>query len=169
MNPPDRGSVQRPDRIMLDADAREFLKHGQVAHVATICNDGGPYVIPLVYVYEGGNHLYLHTGAIRMSQFLDNVKREPRICLEISEMGPLQPGKRYACNSALVYTSVVAYGDTTIVEDEKTKIWFFDRLLEKYGNPEWSFEPGYPALQKIVLYEVELGILTGKRSEGLRH
>ncbi len=49
------------------------------------------------------------------------------------------------------------------------KTWFFDRLLEKYGDPSWSFEPGYPLLDRILLYEVRIEILTGKRSEGLYH
>ncbi len=77
-------------------------------------------------------------------------------------------GKPYACNSALVYTSVVAFGHVRIVEDDETETWFFDRLLEKYSDPS-LFEPGYPYLDRIVLYEMTIEILTGKRSQGLRH
>ena len=45
----------------------------------------------------------------------------------------------------------------------------FDRFLAKYGQPDWTFEPGYPRIDHIVLYEQKLGIVTGKRSEGLYH
>jgi hypothetical protein len=54
-------------------------------------------------------------------------------------------GRRFACNSALVYT------------------------LEKYGQSDWTFEPGYPHLDRIVLYEQQIEVLTGKHSEGLYH
>lgn len=163
-----RGIVQRK-RVMSDEAAREFLKIGQVAHVGTVCEDGWPYVLPLAYVYEGGPNLYFHTGNIRLSLVRENLKMKPQVCLEVSEKGDLHPGKQYACQSALVYTSVVAYGTVTEIEDESKKSWFFDRLLEKHGEPEWTFDPGYPLIDKIALYEMKLEIVTGKDSQGLRH
>ncbi|GBD17594.1 hypothetical protein HRbin27_00076 [bacterium HR27] len=162
-----RGRVRRVKRLMADAEARRWLQQRQVLHVATAGPDGWPYVIPLVFYYPGGETLYFHTGA-QEGHFLSNIRRDPRVCVEAAEMGPLHPGKPYACNSALVYTSVVAFGHVRIVEDDETKTWFFDRLLEKYSDPS-LFESGYPYLDRIVLYEMTIEILTGKRSEGLRH
>jgi nitroimidazol reductase NimA-like FMN-containing flavoprotein (pyridoxamine 5'-phosphate oxidase superfamily) len=121
-----------------------------------------------LFVYEGGDLLYLHTGA-HQGHFLRNVQATPRICLEVSEIGPLHPGKPYACNSALVYTSVVAFGPVRIEEAAERKSRFFDRLLAKCGPPEAEFEPGYPLLDRIILYEMRLEVVTGKRSLGLRH
>lgn len=163
-----RGRMRRHKRQMPDEEARAFLRERKVAHVATVDPDGWPYVIPLVYIYEGGDTLYLHTGNAP-GHFLHNIRHNPRVCIEVSEMGPLHPGQPDACNSALVYTSVVAFGTVRVVEDTAMKTWFFDRLLEKYGDPSWSFEPGYPLLDRILLYEVRIEILTGKRSEGLYH
>jgi hypothetical protein len=51
----------------------------------------------------------------------------------------------------------------------ESKRWFFDQILAKYGNPEWTFAPGYPLLDRIVLYEQQIEILTGKQSTGLNH
>jgi hypothetical protein len=56
-----------------------------------------------------------------------------------------------------------------LIEDGKMKEWFFDRLLAKYGEPGWVFEPGYPLLNRIILYELEVEVLTGKNSHGLGH
>ncbi|HXF69488.1 MAG TPA: hypothetical protein VNK89_06750 [Thermoflexus sp.] len=55
------------------------------------------------------------------------------------------------------------------VGDAAMKTGFFDRRREQYGDPSWTFEPGYPLLDRILLYEVQIEILTGKRSEGLYH
>lgn len=68
-----------------------------------------------------------------------------------------------------MYTSVIAFGTVRLVEEEEVKTWFFDKLLEKYDEPTWTFEPGYPVLDRIVLYEMQIELLTGKRGEGLRH
>ena len=39
----------------------------------------------------------------------------------------------------------------------------------RYGDPSFKFEPGYPLIDNIILYEQKIEILTGKRSEGLYH
>lgn len=163
-----RGQMHRIKRQMADEAARAFLRTQKVAHVGTIDREGWPYVVPLIYIYEGGEVLYLHTGD-HEGHFLQNVRYQPRICVEVAEMGPVHRGHPFACNSALVYTSVVVFGSVRIVDDRERKVWFFDRVLEKYGEPDWTFVPGYPHLDRIVLYEQRIEILTGKRSEGLAH
>ncbi|MEH7345634.1 pyridoxamine 5'-phosphate oxidase family protein [Bacillus sp. JJ1532] len=164
-----RGLIHNKKREMTEESAYHFLKMGKVAHVATVGEDGFPYVIPFVYVYEDGNKLYLHIGNLWESHFWTNIKKNPQICIEVSEMGDVHPGKKFACQSALVYTSVVLFGIIKHIEDDKQKEWFYDRLMEKYGDPEWTFEKGYPALSKTELFEVQIDKITGKLSEGLNH
>lgn len=165
-----RGHVVNKKREIDAEDAYQFLKEAQVAHVATVGEDGYPYVIPLVYVYEEGNKLYVHIGNLRESHFWTNVKTNSKVSVEVSEMGAVHPGKKYACHSALVYTSVVLFGKIKRIEEDTKKEWFFDRLWEKYGDPEWTFEKdGYPALPKIELFEIDIERITGKLNEGFRH
>lgn len=163
-----RGQMYRSKRLMPDAPMREFLRTHKVAHVGTVDPQGWPYVIPLVYIYEDGNLLYLHTGN-HQGHFLTNVQRNPRICVEVGEIGPVHRGKPYACNSALVYSSVIVFGGVRIIDDREKKSWFFDRLIAKYGEAGWTFEPGYPQINRIILYEQKMEVLTGKHSEGLYH
>ncbi len=166
-----RGRMHRAKRQMSDADAREFLRRQKTAHVGTVDAHGWPYVVPLVYIYEGGDRLYVHTGD-HQGHFLSNIKVNPRMCVEVSEIGPLHAGKPYACDSALVYTSVMTFGPVQILhglEAREKKTWFLDRLLEKIADPSVRFEPGYPLIDRIILYEQTIEILTGKRSEGLYH
>jgi uncharacterized protein len=163
-----RGRMTRATRQMSDGDARTFLRTQKIAHVGSVDERGWPYVVPLIYIYEGGDRLYLHTGD-RDGHFLNNVRRNPRICVTVGEIGALQPGKPYLCNASLAYGSVVAFGEVTILEDREKKTWFFDRLLEKYGDPSLTFEPGYPQLDRIILYEQNLEIVTGKGSSGPGH
>jgi nitroimidazol reductase NimA-like FMN-containing flavoprotein (pyridoxamine 5'-phosphate oxidase superfamily) len=153
---------------MSETDSREFLRAQTVAHVATVDAAGWPYVVPLIYIYEGSDRLYLHTGDHR-GHFLRNVQHEPRICVEVAEIGLVHRGQPFACNSALVFTSVVVFGTVRTLEDRAKKSWFFDRILAKYGQPDWTFTPGYPLLDRIILYEQQMETVTGKRSDGLYH
>lgn len=164
-----RGRMFRAKRQMSDEAARAFLRAQRIAHVGTVDANGWPYVVPLTYVYEGGDLLYVHTGA-HQGHFLTNLERDGRMCVEVSEIGPLHAGKRFACDSALVYTSVITFGTVRIVRgDREKKAWFLDRLLAKHGDSSMKFEPGYPLIDNIIVYEQKIEIVTGKRSEGLRH
>jgi nitroimidazol reductase NimA-like FMN-containing flavoprotein (pyridoxamine 5'-phosphate oxidase superfamily) len=167
-----RGQMVRSDRQMPDRDTREFLRQHSVAHVGTSDASGWPYVVALMYVYEEGNQLYLHTGP-HQGHFLANIRANPRVCIHVDEPGSMQRGQPSPCNSALVYKSAVAYGEVRVLEgagvDEK-KAWFFDRLLERLKEPMAAYErPGYPMLDRIILFEVALEIVTGKLNVGLHH
>jgi hypothetical protein len=168
-----RGRMVRSDRQMSDEDTREYLRQHCVAHVGTTDASGWPYVVPLMYVYEGGELLYLHTGP-HQGHFLANVRETGRICLQLDESGPWHRNQPTAFDSSLVYKSVIVFGKVRVMQDPgltEKKVWFFDRLLERLHDNRSNYEKPYPAamLERIHLYEVELEIVTGKRNVVLGH
>jgi nitroimidazol reductase NimA-like FMN-containing flavoprotein (pyridoxamine 5'-phosphate oxidase superfamily) len=60
---------------MGDGDALGFLRSQKVAHVGTVDEAGWPYVIPLIYIYEGDERLYLHTGELVLRSSSRKVRR----------------------------------------------------------------------------------------------
>jgi len=166
-----RGQMTRKDRQMSDADAREFLRAHAMANVGTNDEKGWPYVVPLMYVYEEGERLFLHTGA-RGGHFLSNIRQNPKICVTVSAAGELQQGSPSPCNSALVYKSAIVFGRVGICDGadiDERKSWFFDRLLERLGDSRENYSAGYTMLNHIILYEVTIEMLTGKINVGLHH
>lgn len=166
-----RGSMTRADRQMPDAEARNFLRRHAVAHVGTSDAAAWPYVVPLMYVYEEGERLYLHTGG-RGGHFLANIGENPRICISVSEPGSMQPGAPSPCNSALVYKSAIVFGTVKVCDGanlDEQKTWFFDQLLVRLGDSRENYAAGYTMLKQITLYEVAMEILTGKVNVGLHH
>lgn len=164
-----RGKMTRSDRQMSDAQARAFLREHAVAHVGTNDAEGWPYVVPLMYVYEEADRLYLHTGA-RGGHFRSNVDDLTKICVTVSAPSEWQRGAPSAFDSSLVYKSVVVFGAVRVCEGsdlDERKTWFLDRLLERLGDSRTNYASGYPMLKQIVLYEVGIEILTGKINMGL--
>lgn len=64
---------------------------------------------------------------------------------------------------------MIVFGAVRIIDDRTLKTCFFDRIMAKYGEEGWTFEPGYPQLNRIILCEQRIEILTGKHSAGLYH
>ena len=163
----------RSDRQMSDQDTREYLRQQCFAHVGTSDASGWPYVVPLMYVYEEGNHLYLHTGP-HQGHFLANVRENSRICIQVNESGPWHRGQPTAFDSSLLYKSAIVFGRVRILQGSavrQKKVWFFDRLLQRLNDHSSNYEKPYPEkmLESIILFEVEFEILTGKRNVVLRH
>jgi len=163
----------RSDRRMSDEDTRSYLRQHCVAHVGTSDVSGWPYVVPLMYVYEGGDLLYLHTGP-HQGHFLANIRENVRICLQLDESGPWHRNQPTAFDSSLVYKSVIVFGKVRVMQGPDSvekKTWFFDRLLERLKDDKSNYEKPYPSgmLNRIILFEVEIEIVTGKRNVVLRH
>jgi nitroimidazol reductase NimA-like FMN-containing flavoprotein (pyridoxamine 5'-phosphate oxidase superfamily) len=144
--PDPRGHMHRRQRLMPDIDSRKFVKVQKVAHVGTVDAAGWPYVLPLIYIYEGSDRIYFHTGNHR-GHLLRNIDHDPRVCLEVAEMGAVHQGQPFACNSALVFTTVIVLVRFARARDNRAKkTWFFDQILSKYGRSNWTFSAGYPLL-----------------------
>ena len=166
-----RGRMTRSDRQMSDADARAFLREHAVASVGTVDSAGWPYVVPLMYVYEEGDKLFLHTGA-RGGHFFSNIAESAKICIAVGEPGPMHQGAPSPCNGSLVYKRAIVFGRVRVCDGprlEEQKTWFFDRLLERLGDARANYATGYTMLKQITLYEVAIEILTGKINVGLHH
>jgi hypothetical protein len=159
----------RAKRQMSEPDARQFLSKQRIANIGTVDDNGWPYVVPLAFIYESGDELWFHSGW-HEGHLFHNLKQNPRLCLEVSGIGNLTPVKDgYACDSSLLYSSVIVFGTSEVIEDKERKTWFFDRMVEKYGDPSLEFKPGYPMLDKIILFRMAIEIMTGKENGGMGH
>lgn len=166
-----RGAMVRAKRQMPEAETRAWLQTQRIAHVGTVDGNRWPYVVPLAYVYLGGDILWVHTGA-HQGHFLTNLESNPRVCVTVSEIGGMETNGQYLCDGSQLYRSVVVFGTAEIVRnDDEKKKWFFDRLRERYVPPEVSagLSPEYPDIGKIIVYEIAIEKMTGKRSSGVGH
>ena len=64
-----RGHMHRANRLLPDEEARAFLRTQKVAHVATVGVDGWPYVVPLIYIYEGGQRLFVQPWCTSIAEW----------------------------------------------------------------------------------------------------
>ncbi len=164
----------RSNRQTPDADARHFLALQKTAHIGTVDENGWPYVVPECFIYEGPDspnrdELWFHTGW-HEGHLFHNLKHSPMLSLEVSEIGALTPVKDgYACDSSLICSSVIVFGTAEVIEDREKKSWFMDQMVAKYGDPSLDFKPGYPMLDRIILFRMAIEIITGKANSGMGH
>ncbi|MDR1051102.1 MAG: pyridoxamine 5'-phosphate oxidase family protein [Deltaproteobacteria bacterium] len=142
-----------------DESVVKVLTNGRVGFLATTGEDG-PYVIPVNYVLLDGK-IYLH-GRKAGGQKLDNIRRDPRVCFSVAEVGGYRRGDA-ACKTSTIYNSVVGRGTARILPDgdplaEAALLKFAEIFNPKLDRP--SINPEKLAVTAVI--ELTVPEFTGK-------
>ena len=108
---------------------RAFLREARIAHIAT-SRDGQPYLTPSTFWFDEDNHQIVFHSNIA-GRVRSNVENNPRVCLEVSELGKLLPSN-VALELSLQYRSVVVYGTARLVSDAEEARRVLYGLIQKY-------------------------------------
>jgi nitroimidazol reductase NimA-like FMN-containing flavoprotein (pyridoxamine 5'-phosphate oxidase superfamily) len=118
-----------PEYRREDAWIRSFLHEARVGHIAS-SREGQPFVNPTTFWFDEANHqIAFHsnvTGRIR-----SNLENNPRICLEVSELGKLLPSNA-ALEFSLQFRSVIVFGRARLVDDPDEARRAMYGLIHKY-------------------------------------
>ena len=128
-----------------------LLQRAQIGHLATVDQDGAPYVVPLQFVALE-DVIYLH-GAAEGEKF-ENMMRDGRMCLEVCQ------------DFGLCYDSAVVRGRARFVEDPAEKEKALRCLIRKYV-PEFSEKQfQQKSLERTAVIAMESLCITGKEFVG---
>ena len=158
-----RPNLRRADKAMTQDDLETLLAEAYCGRLATVGDDGYPYCVPLLYVWEPGRIL-LHNSRAK-GHLRRNVAHSAKACFEIDEPGAVFDYGRFECDSTLAYRSAIAFGEIAIVEDETEKAAFFDAFMAKYRKAGPERPKGfYPRLKDVTVYALKIETVTGKVS-----
>ncbi|MEN6592770.1 MAG: pyridoxamine 5'-phosphate oxidase family protein [Methanobacterium sp.] len=73
----EKTSVNREEQV------REILIKEQVGNIATINQDGYPYVVPVHFIYLDGK-IYIH--GLRKGQKISNILGNEKVCFDVYSM-----------------------------------------------------------------------------------
>jgi nitroimidazol reductase NimA-like FMN-containing flavoprotein (pyridoxamine 5'-phosphate oxidase superfamily) len=108
---------------------RAFLHEARVAHIAS-ARDGQPFLTPSTFWFDEEHHqIVFHSnlaGRIR-----SNIDDNPKVCLEVSELGKMLPSN-VALEFSLQYRSVVVFGSAHLVSDPPEARRVLYALIKKY-------------------------------------
>ncbi|HET8539304.1 MAG TPA: pyridoxamine 5'-phosphate oxidase family protein [Anaeromyxobacter sp.] len=157
--------VRRKDKEVLDPGAvLDVLVRGEVARVAMIDADGGPYVVPLSYAVlppADGEPLRIVVHGAREGRKIDALRRDPRVCVEVTVAAETIPAVR-ACDVSVRFRSVVAFGRAAFLEEPAARARALAAIAARYA-------PGSPPIdegeaRKVAIVEIRIDAATCKQS-----
>jgi uncharacterized protein len=154
-----------PEYTRDDQWIRAFLREAKVGHIASTWDDQ-PFLTPSNFWFdEAERRIIFHSniaGRIRA-----NLERNPRVCLEVSEVGRLLPSN-VALEFSLQYRSAVVFGNARILEDVDEKRAALYGLIKKYFpamEAGREYRPITEAeLKRTTVYAIEIESWSGKEN-----
>lgn len=137
-----------------------LLHRADTGRLATINENGYPYVIAMHFVYFN-NKIYMH--GLPKGQKIDNLKRNSKVCFEVDELfGLLTDNIENACDTEAEYNSVVIIGNASLIEDLDYKREVLNNLVEKYTPQLIGKDLPDNMIKGTAVIEVEIVECTGK-------
>lgn len=135
-----------------------LLDFVEVGHLATLGENGFPYVTPVHFVRMNGL-VYFHGLAV--GQKLKNLRADSRVCFEVE--GPHQYIQADTpCDTNTAYESVVITGHAAVVEDPAVKTAALDAIVAKYTPQHAGAEYPPNMLKMTAVVEIAISEITGK-------
>ncbi len=144
---------------------RSFLREAKVGHIAMVWQDQ-PFITPSMFWYDENNaRIIFHSniaGRVRA-----NLERNPKVCLEASEMGKFLPSN-VALEFSVQYRSVMVFGAARVITDLQEARAALYGLIKKYF-PTMTAGKEYreitdKELRATSVYEIKIESWSGKEN-----
>lgn len=147
--------MRRAGRAMSEKEAILLLQNAEYGFMATVDEDGAPYVLPLNFVYADGA-IYIHCAY--EGQKIDNIKRDERVCFSV--VGATEViSERFTTK----YQSALVRGRAKMLEDEPKRQALL-LLCQKYTPAYMSqaIEAIEKSFSRTCMIQISIDSITGK-------
>ncbi len=150
--------MRRKDKEITDPnEIVAFIEKASVCRLGMV-DEAGPYIVPLCFGFRN-NTLYFHSAS--GGKKIGILRENPRVCFEIDGDAEVRAGAG-ACDFSMRYRSVIGFGMVVFVEAAAAKREALDIIMNHYA--EGVFDYPDAALQRILIFKVEIDNMTGKTS-----
>ena len=149
-----QGMTKRELQITDPKEIQAILDTAKVLRLGLAVNNE-PYVVPMNYGYtmeEGRLTLYMHS-ALRGKK-LDMIRENPRVFIEMDcDLRPFEG--EVACQYGLSYSSLMARGKASIVEDVEEKMAAMSVLMKTQTDKDFVFNDRLVSIVAVIRVDVE--------------
>ena len=150
--------MRRKDKQLGAAENIDVLKRGETGYLATVCENGYPYAVPLNFVYYNDS-IYFHSAT--EGQKLDNIKNCDKVSFTVACDVENLPDK---FNTA--YKSIILFGRAKeVIEQEKNEALL--EIIKKYSNEYLEKGKNYieKAKDATKVFKIDIEHITGKEQK----
>jgi nitroimidazol reductase NimA-like FMN-containing flavoprotein (pyridoxamine 5'-phosphate oxidase superfamily) len=162
-----RTTMRRHDRGKDDAWIKAFLHAAPFGFMATVGEEGQPFLNSNIFAYDEEQHcIFLHTA--RTGRTRDNIDAHEKVCFSVAGMGRLLPADE-ALEFSVEYAGVVIFGTGRVIEDLDEARAGLQMILDRY-SPHLKPERDYRGItleemKRTATYRIDIEAWSGKQKE----
>lgn len=149
----DNTKVRRQDRLLDEARAREILASAQYGYLSMIDLDGKPYGVPVNFVWDGDDAVYIHCAP--EGKKIDILECHDRVSFCVVGNVNLLPGQ-----FTTEYESIILDCEVTIPTYDEERLYALELILKKFSPNDFDIGMKYAQKSLSRTCIVRLDILT---------
>jgi hypothetical protein len=141
-------------------DIESIISRSDVCRVA-FADNNTPYIVTMNFGYSGGAYPCLYFHCAPEGRKIEMIKKNSRVCFELDTDHEIYTGEK-GCDWGMKFSSVVGYGNISVVKEKDLKIEGLDCLMAHYSDKKgFSYEE--KVLEKTIVLKLDIHEMTGKR------
>ena len=147
--------VRRQNRLLSKSDAIILLREGEYGFLSLVDESGTPYGIPISYVWDGNESIYLHCAP--EGKKLKCIAKQPNVSFSVVGRTNVIPDK-----FTTVYSSIVIEAEAMLVAEDEERMYALKLLVSKYspGLDETGLKYAKASFQRTAI--IKMKVLTRK-------
>lgn len=153
--------MRRKDReIAEDEIIRDIIDRADVCRIA-MAAENEPYIVTMNFGFipEGRGILYFHCA--NEGRKLDMIRKNSHVCFQMDTDHRLYGGEK-GCDWGMNFSSVVGYGNISILTDTGDKKRGLDCIMKQYAG-EKIFTYDEKVLSRTTILRLDITEMTGKK------
>ena len=142
------------------AESKEILLRGRECVLAVDGDNDYPYAVPVNYVYDGENHIYVHSAVA--GHKIDSIVRNPKVSLCVIDKGEIVPAE-----FTTYFRSAIVFGHARLVDDPDEKINALRTLSDKYSPGIDPTDEIKRFMKVVAIIEITIDKISGKEAKEL--
>ena len=153
--------MRKKEREINDTESIELIiSKSDVCRIA-FAYDNIPYIVAMNFGYSGGDQPCLYFHCANEGRKLDMIKKNNHVCFQMDTDHKIYGGE-LGCDWGMKYSSVVGYGNISVVTDETIRKTGLDCLMKHYAG-DHNFIYSKEILTRTTILRLDITEMTGKK------
>lgn len=153
--------MRRKEREVRDSESIEEIISGSDVCRIAFADNNVPYIVALNFGYSGGNQPCLYFHCANEGRKLEMMEINNYVCFQMETDHKVYGGEK-GCDWGMKYSSVVGYGNISVVTDEVSRKKGLDCLMRHYaGDQNFSYDE--KVMARTTILRLNITEMTGKK------
>jgi nitroimidazol reductase NimA-like FMN-containing flavoprotein (pyridoxamine 5'-phosphate oxidase superfamily) len=153
--------MRKKEREVNDIESIELIiSNSDVCRIA-FADNNMPYIVTMNFGYSGGDNPCLYFHCANEGRKLDMIKKNNHVCFQMDTDHEVYGGDT-GCDWGMKFSSVVGYGNISVVVDQRSRKAGLDCLMRHYaGDRDFTYDEN--VLARTTILRLDITEMTGKK------